>query len=273
MTTMTPIRMTLLAGAAAPLLALQLRQPSLAVRLLSFPLVGAHGGGRLPTGRRPGIAPCEPDATAGYEVIAGSAWLPCGTRGPDRPEVRRHLRGRRRPHPGRRRARRPSPAARGTTWSSWCRPWARRPTTSSPWPTPCRPPSPAGRWTCSSPSASARAWRCCAWPSPTSGVDAVSLHRQPGRHHHRHRPQQGQDPRGARATGSATRSADGQGLRGRRLPGRVDRARRSPSSAGAAPTPPPSPWPPPSRPTAARSTPTSPACSPPTPASCRRPAS
>ena len=40
----------LLAGAAATLLALQLGQPSLAVRLLSFPLVGAHGGGRLSTG-------------------------------------------------------------------------------------------------------------------------------------------------------------------------------------------------------------------------------
>ena len=73
------------------------------------------------------------------------------------------------------------------------------------------------------------------------GVDAGVVHRQPGRHHHRHRPRQGQDPRGAGRPGPR-RAGRREGLRGRRLPGRVDRARRSPPSAGAAPTPPPWPW-------------------------------
>ena len=121
-------------------------------------------------------------------------------------------------------------------------PWARRPTTSSPWPTPCPPPSPAARWTCCSPSASARAWRCCAWPWPTSGVDAVSFTGSQVGHHHRQRPRQGQDPRGQGRPGPR-RAGRGQGLRRRRLPGHLDRARRSPPSAGAAPTPPPWRWP------------------------------
>ena len=46
-TTMRPMRITFLRAGAATLLALQLVQACLAVRLLAFPLVGAHGGGKL----------------------------------------------------------------------------------------------------------------------------------------------------------------------------------------------------------------------------------
>ena len=160
--------------------------------------------------------------------------LPCGTRGPDRPEVRRHLGGRRRPDPGRGRARRLHPAARATTWSSWS--------------------SAMGKET----------------DNLIALANAVSTHAARPRdghaaHHRRaqdhgaavHGPRRPRRRRGvaspaarsasspttstarprssrSRATGSASALADGQGLRGRRLPGRVDRRRRSPPSAGVA---------------------------------------
>ena len=39
-------------------------------------------------------------------------------------------------------------AGKATTWSSWSQPWARRRTTSSPWPTPSPRRSRGARWTC-----------------------------------------------------------------------------------------------------------------------------
>ena len=116
-----------------------------------------------------------------------------------------------------------SPGGRATTWSWWCRPWARRPTTSSPWPTPCPAPSPGremdmlltvGRAQEHGPAVhgAGRPWR-----------RGRQLHRQPGRHHHRRRPHQGQDPGGAGRPG-ARRRGRRQGGRRRRLPGRLHRA-------------------------------------------------
>ena len=101
------------------------------------------------------------------------------------------------------------------------------------------------------------------------GVEAAVLHREPGRHHHRHRPHPGQDPGGqgrpaARGAGRRARCRWWPGSRASR------RARDHHARTRRAPTPPPWRWPPSSTPTSARSTPTSPACSPPTPASCPR---
>ena len=239
-TTMRPMRIDLLAGGAAPLLALQLGQAGLAVGLLSFPFVGAHGGGRLPMARparasapaagrartrarRGGKGP-GPGRAGRYRVVPVALIVQKygGTSVADADRIKavaEHVAFTRRPGP------RPGGGGLGA--------WARRPTTSSPWPTRCRPPSPAGRWTCCSPSASARAWRSLCMALADLGVDAVSLHRQPGRHHHRQRPRQGQDPRG-------------QGRPGPGRPGRRARCawwpasracrprRRSPRWAGAA---------------------------------------
>ena len=55
--------------------------------------------------------------------------VPVDRRGAPRPEVRRHVGRRSRPHPGRRRPHRAHPQRRSTTSSSSCRRWARRPTT------------------------------------------------------------------------------------------------------------------------------------------------
>ena len=88
----------------------------------------------------------------------------------------------------------------------------------------CLAASPAARWTCSSPPASARPSRCCAWPCTTS-ASRRELHRQPGRLHHRHHPHQRQDPRGQRRP-DPRRARRRAGARRRRVPGRVDRQGR-----------------------------------------------
>ncbi len=76
------------------------------------------------------------------------------------------------------------------------------------------------------------------------GHEAQSLHRQPGRRHHRLGPQQGADHR--RHPGpDPYRARRGQHRDRRRVPGRLPgQARTSPPWAAAAPTPPPSRWPP-----------------------------
>ena len=96
------------------------------------------------------------------------------------------------------------------------------------------------------------------------GHEARSLHRQPGRRHHRLRPRQGAHHR--RHPGPhPTALDDGRHRDRRRLPGRLARTpRTSPRSAAAARTPPRSRSPRRWTPTCARSTPTSTACSPPT---------
>ena len=58
------------------------------------------------------------------------------------------------------------------------------------------------------------------------GVAGGQLHRQPGRHHHRHDARQGEDPRGQGRPG-ARGPRRRQGRRDRRLPGRQHGARRS----------------------------------------------
>ncbi len=77
----------------------------------------------------------------------------------------------------------------------------RRPAATSP--ARFRAPTRAGRWTCSSPPASARPWPCCAWRCTTWVSRADSFTGQSGRDRHRHRPHQGQDRRRAPATASA----------------------------------------------------------------------
>ena len=215
-----------LAGGAAPLLALQLGQAGLAVGLLSFPFVGAHGGGRLPmagparasapvAGRldscpgraRPGPRPCRS--------------LPCGPRGPDRPEVRRHLRGRRRPHQGRGRARRLHPPA-------GARPGGRGLGDGQGDRQPHRPGQrgvvhPARPGDGHAPDHRRAQEHGARLHGPGRPRHRRRLlHRQPGRHHHRQRPRQGQDPRGQGRPGPGG-PRRGQGLRGGGLPGRVDR--------------------------------------------------
>src|SRR5262249_34986186 len=117
----------------AHLLALQLFQPDLPVGFLALSLLGTHG----PVSLGDHVAP-----------------RPVGPPGYPRPTWRSSCRStaaRPSPTPT---ACAPSPStspsrsARATTWSSWSPPWGRRRTTSSPWPTPSRRPSPAGRWTC-----------------------------------------------------------------------------------------------------------------------------
>ena len=78
------------------------------------------------------------------------------------------------------------------------------------------------RWTCSSPRESASRSRCCAWRSSTSARPRSVVHGLAGRHRHRHRAPQGEDPGDPQrpAPGGAR---GGQRRRGRRLPGRVDR--------------------------------------------------
>ena len=97
------------------------------------------------------------------------------------------------------------------------------------------------------------------------------LHRQPGRHHHRHRAHQGQDPRGPRRPACGRRwppvgSLWSAGPRASRPTG------TSPFSAAAGRTPPRWPWPRPWAPTRARSTPTCPECSRPIRGWCPKPA-
>ena len=80
---------------------------------------------------------------------------------------------------------------------------------------------------------------------PRPGVRRHLADRVPGRHRHRHRAHQGQDPRhqaGPRAAGARR----GQDRARGRLPGHVHRTTTSPRWAAAAPTPPPWPWPRPS---------------------------
>ncbi len=115
------------------------------------------------------LGPCSPvRSPVGGRYATGD-----GTGGS---QVRRHVGRRRRPHAGGGRTRSPHPA-RAVTTSSWSsRPWARRPTSCirtgrASCPTTRR----VGRWTCSSPPASARPAPSCAWRSTRSGVPAVSF--------------------------------------------------------------------------------------------------
>ena len=94
---------------------------------------------------------------------------------PRRPEVRRLVRRRRRPHQAGRAPDRPRARAPATTSSSSSRRWATPPTSCSASP-PRSPTSPTrASSTCCSPPASTRRRRCCRWPSTALGSPAISL--------------------------------------------------------------------------------------------------
>ena len=251
-------------------------QPGLPGRALAGSLVAGHGPRPYPipgtaSDRPPGSAPSRaaPEtAGGGSRGRAGRAQSVASSDATGRPEIRGHLGRRRRPDPCRGRPHRPHPRARAPRWWPWSAPWARRPTTSSTWPTRSAPPSRPASTTCSSAPGSASPCRCWSWPWPTSEWTPP---RSPGARSASSPTTTTPGPRSgrSRATASVRRWPPGRcpswrGSRGSRPPA------RSPRWAGAGPTPPPWRWLPSSTPTSARSTPTSPGCSRRTPGSCPR---
>ena len=183
-----------------------------------------------------------------------------------RPEVRRHLGGRSRPHPRRGRSRRPHPARRRRRrrrrvgdGQDHRRPGAARPRRRRAARRP-RDGHAADRGRAHLDGAAVDGGR-----GPRRAGDVV--HRVAGRDRHRHRARPGQDhrgqgrphPRGARRRARSRSSPASRACRP---------TARSPRWAAAAPTSPRSRSRPRSTPTCARSTPTSKACTPPTRASC-----